>query len=123
MKHLYIFLSSLALLLPACTTSQSSTGIYRPTLATQPKTYLANFPLNKATEQEVIQAVGTPDKSYSDGETTYATIDIAPKQASHGVIEYTYEITNGVVTNVRYLNSGNFFGVTQRESATLLQGQ
>ena len=48
------------------------------------------------------------------------TINIAPK-TGNGIIEYTFEIKDGVVVNVTYLNSGNFFGVTQRESAKDLQ--
>ncbi len=99
----------------------SPNGIYRPALSTWPKTYLKNFPLNRITADEVIQYVGTPDKTFSLGGSDFMTINIEPKNGN-GVIEYTFEMKNGVVVNVTYLNSGNFFGVTQRESAKELQG-
>jgi|SRR5690348_1969126 len=98
----------------------SPNGIYRPTLSTWPKTYLKNFPLNRITTEEVVQYVGTPDKTFSLGGSDFMTINIEPKRGG-GIIEYTFEIKNGVVVNVTYLNSGNFFGVTQRESAKELQ--
>ena len=64
--------------------------------------------------------MGTPDKTFSLGGSDFMTINIAPK-TGNGIIEYTFEIKDGVVVNVTYLNSGNFFGVTQRESAKDLQ--
>jgi len=108
--------------LAACVNPSSSSGVYRPTLATPPKSYLTNFPLNRATETEVLQFVGNPDKVNDSAGTKYLTIRIQTPQAT-GIIEYTYQIQKGVVTDVTYLNSGNFFGVTQRESAKALQGR
>ncbi len=99
---------------------KSANGVYRPTLSTSAKKYLREFQLGKATQDEVIQYVGMPDKSNTIGGSEFLTYSIAPKTSS-GVIEYTYELKEGVVVNVTYLNSGNFFGVTQRESATELQ--
>lgn len=99
----------------------SPNGVYRPTLATSARSYLKKFPLNKVAVDEVIQYVGTPDKSLSVAGSDYLTFDIEPKKGN-GVIEYTYIVKDGVVVNVTYLNSGNFFGVTQRESALKLQG-
>ena len=99
---------------------KSDNGVYRPTMATLPKSYLKKFPLNKATTDEIIQFVGTPDKTFSLGGSDFMTINIAAK-TGNGIIEYTFEIKDGVVVNVTYLNSGNFFSVTQRESAKELQ--
>lgn len=98
----------------------SEHGVYRPTLSTNPKSYLKKFSLNVATTDEVVQYLGTPDKTMSLSGSDFLTYSIAPKTAT-GVIEYTFEIKDGVVVNVTYLNSGNFFGVTQRESAKALQ--
>ena len=100
---------------------KSEHGVFRPTTSNNPKKYLRDFQLGKATQDEVIQYVGTPDKSFSSGGSDFLTYDIASKQHASGVIEYTFEIKEGVVVNVTYLNSGNFFGVTQRESAKKLQ--
>jgi hypothetical protein len=99
---------------------KSPNGIYRPTLSTSARSYLKKFPLNKVAVDEIVQYVGTPDKSMNIAGSDYLTYNIEPKNGS-GVIEYTFIIKDGVVVNVTYLNSGNFFGVTQRESAINLQ--
>lgn len=100
--------------------SKSENGVYRPTLSTSPRGYLKKFPLGVATAAEVVQYVGAPDKSFRVGESDFLSYNIDPDD--NGVIEYTFEISDGVVVEVTYLNSGNFFGVTQRESARKLQG-
>lgn len=99
---------------------KSPNGAFRPTLSTSARSYLKKFPLNKVGVVEIVEYVGTPDKSVSIAGSDYLTFDIEPKSGS-GVIEYTYIVKDGVVVNVTYLNSGNFFGVTQRESAIKLQ--
>lgn len=113
-NHLIIL--ALSTVIVGCANPTGPSGVYRPTLSTIPKSYVSSFPVNRATEQEVIQYVGNPDKMTESNGTKYATINIAPA-GSNGVIEYTYEIQKGVVTKVTYLNSGNFFGVTQREAS------
>jgi len=104
----------------ASAADKSPNGVYRPTLATRATSYLKKFPLNKVAVDEIVQYVGTPDKSLSVAGSDYLTYNIEPRSGS-GVIEYTYIVKDGVVVNVTYLNSGNFFGVTQRESAVKLQ--
>ena len=98
---------------------KSEHGVYRPTLSTMPKSYLKKFRLDVATMDEVVQYVGVPDKTMRLGGSEFLTYNIGPNKG--GVIEYTFEVKDGVVVNVTYLNSGNFFGVTQRESARQLQ--
>jgi hypothetical protein len=66
--------------------------------------------------------VGNPDKFIESGNSKFATIDIAP-HGSYGIIEYTNQIEGGKVTEVTYLNSGNFFGVIQRDSARAIHGR
>ena len=111
----------IALFIVGCATGRvSENGIYRPSLSTYPRPYLKSFPLDKISEAELIEYVGMPDKTYSSGSAKYFTIDIGSKN-SNGKIEYTYIISSGVVHNVTYVNAGNFFGVTQNESARLLQ--
>jgi hypothetical protein len=124
-SHVKKALALLLLLVAFATTGviakdKSANGVFRPTLSTNPKSYLKKFPLNVAVVDEVIQYVGTPDKTLSLSGSDFITYNIAPKSAN-GIIEYTFEIKDGVVVNVTYLNSGNFFGVTQRESAKQLQ--
>mgnify|MGYP001077444849 CR=1 FL=1 len=106
----------------ASAADRSPNGVYRPTLSTSARSYLKKFPLNKVAVDEIVQNVGTPDKSLSIAGSDYLTFNIEPK-SGNGVIEYTYVIKDGVVVNVTYLNSGNFFGVTQKESALELQTQ
>jgi hypothetical protein len=95
-------------------------GVCRPSLSTSARSYLRAFPLNKVPADEVVQYVGAPDKSYSLSGKDYVTYNIEPKNGK-GIIEYTFVVKDGVVVEVTYLNSGNFFGVTQRESAIALQ--
>ncbi len=102
--------------MPAVAKDKSENGVFRPTLANSAKKYLREFPIGVAKAEEVIQYVGSTDKSYSLGGSDFLTYNIAAKGGS-GIIEYTYEIKDGIVVNVTYLNSGNFFGATQRESA------
>ncbi len=115
MKNQLLILALCSIVI-GCANSTGPSGVFRPTLSTIPKSYVSSFPVNRATEQEVIQYVGNPDKMTESNGTKYATINIAPA-GSNGVIEYTYEIKKGIVTKVTYLNSGNFFGVTQRETS------
>lgn len=114
-----LFLASMLAAVGASARDKSANGVYRPTLSTNPKKYLREFQLGKAAIDEVVQYVGTPDKTFSLGSSDFVTYNIDPDD--NGVIEYTFEIRDGVVVNVTYLNSGNFFGVTQRESAKALQ--
>jgi len=100
----------------------SPNGVYRPTLATSARSYLKKFSLNRVTPDEVVQYVGAPDKTSNIAGSDYLTYNIEPKKGN-GVIEYTFVVKGGVVVNVTYLNSGNFFGVTQSESAVQLQGK
>lgn len=124
MKISIMLAAGLLLVLTFATTGaiakdKSEHGVYRPTLSTNAKSYLKKFALNVATTDEVIQYVGTPDKTMSLSGADFLTYNIDPDD--NGVIEYTFELKEGVVVNVTYLNSGNFFGVTQRESAKQLQ--
>lgn len=114
-----LFLASMLAAAAAAAKDKSANGVYRPTLSTNPKKYLREFQLGKAAVDEVVQYVGTPDKTFSLGGSDFVTYNIDPDD--NGVIEYTFEVRDGVVVNVTYLNSGNFFGVTQRESAKELQ--
>ncbi len=121
MKKLALLLTLLFMGVTSVSASDKSpNGVYRPTLSTSARSYLKKFPLNKVAVDEILQYVGTPDKSLSAASSDYLTFNIEPKNGN-GVIEYTFVIKDGVVVNVTYLNSGNFFGVTQRESAIKLQ--
>lgn len=120
MKRLFLFLVVLLCASNATASDKGPNGVYRPTLSTSARSYLKNFALNKVLVDEVVEYVGTPDKSLNIAGSDYLTFNIEPKSGS-GIIEYTYIVKDGVVVNVTYLNSGNFFGVTQRESAIKLQ--
>lgn len=123
MKKLMVFFALIFISVGSASgADRSPNGAYRPTLSTSARSYLKKFPLNKVAVEEIVEYVGTPDKSVSIAGSDYLTYDIEPKSGS-GVIEYTYIVKDGVVVNVTYLNSGNFFGVTQRESALKLQSK
>ena len=95
--------------------------IERPGLSDNPRTYLKEFPLDVVEQDELIEAVGAPDKSSSVGDTTYVTYNIS--KTDTGTIEYTFIIKGGKVVNVKYLNAGNFFGLEQKEDARKLQSK
>jgi hypothetical protein len=117
MKHRWIVLCLLFL------TGVSLAGDYslkRPTLSNNPRTYLKNIPLDGSISvDDVLSSIGTPDKTFERAGQEYLTYNISPK--ANGVIEYTYVIKDGKLIEATYVNSGNFFGVTQRESAKALQ--
>lgn len=117
MKHRWIVLCLLLL------TGVSLAGDYalkRPTLSNNPRTYLKKIPLDGSISvDDVLSSIGTPDKTFERAGQEYLTYNISPK--SNGVIEYTYVIKDGKLIDATYVNSGNFFGVTQRESAKALQ--
>lgn len=121
MKRILALLAMVLITTIAVASDKGPDGVYRPSLSTSARSYLRDFPLNKVPADEVIQYVGTPDKTYSLGGKDYITYDIEPK-GGKGIIEYTFVVKDGLVVEVTYLNSGNFFGVTQRESAVALQG-
>jgi hypothetical protein len=99
---------------------QSPSGVIRPSISSDPRSYLRGFPLGKVTEDELLQQVGSPTRTHVNESKRLLTYDIATKH-NPGVLEYTYVIQKNVVQDVTYTNAGNFFGVVQRESASSLQ--
>lgn len=120
MRRLFTAVAVMVASLSASSSGKGPDGVYRPSLSTNAKSYLRDFQLGKVPVEEVLHYVGAPDKSYSLGGKDYVTYEIEPK-GGRGTIEYTFVIKGGFVVEVTYLNSGNFFGVTQRESAVALQ--
>lgn len=118
MKTLFIALST-TLLIPSCA-PQSANGVSRPSISTNPRSYLRSFPLRVTTENEVLSYVGAPTRTHEGGGNRYLTYDIATSH-SPGVLEYTYVVQRGHVEDVTYTNAGNFFGAIQKESAQNLQ--
>ena len=96
-------------------------ALKRPTVANNPRSYLKKVPLDGSiSADDVLSSIGVPDKTLERGGQEYMTYNISPQAT--GVIEYTFVFSEGALVEVTYLNSGNFFGVTQRESAKTLQG-
>lgn len=114
--------TALFLLLAVNVAMAGDYALKRPTLSNNPRSYLKKIPLDGSISvDDVIASIGTPDKTFERGEQEYLTFNISPK--SEGVIEYTYVLQDGKLVDVTYVNSGNFFGVTQRESAKALQAK
>lgn len=92
----YLAITILLLSFIACASApRSASGVYRPDIYTQPGSYAASFPVNKASKQEVISFVGVPDKTYKDGDIEYLSYRL------HERIEYTYYIKDGIVIDVK----------------------
>jgi hypothetical protein len=109
----------ISLFVSACA-PQSPNGVSRPSISSNPRTYLRSFPLGKISEDELLQYVGAPTRSHESGSKRFLTYDVATKH-NPGVLEYTYVVQGGVVQDVTYTNAGNFFGAVQKESASSLQ--
>lgn len=107
-------------LLTASCAPQSAHGVSRPSISSNPRSYLRSFPLGKITEGEILQFVGSPTRTHESGNQRFLTYDVATKH-NPGVLQYTYVIQGGVVQDVTYTNAGNFFGAIQKETASSLQ--
>lgn len=102
MKYLTILILLLSFI--ACATAPRSTsGVYRPSLGTMRNSYIAQFPVNKATKQEILDFVGAPDKVYTSNDIEYLTYIISDD--AYGKIEYTYFIKDNLVIDVKMINN------------------
>lgn len=106
MRLTLITLIMLSLL--ACTTIISPQGVYRPSLLTTRHTYVKEFPINRATKQEVIDFVGVPDRTYKNDDIEQLVYVI--QSSASEKIEYTYYIKDNIVIDVKVLNQTVLFG-------------
>jgi hypothetical protein len=99
-------------------------GVYRPQLITDRSQYVRDFPVNKATKQEVLDFVGAPDKTYKDGDLEYLTYSVVPQGTSlwpgaSSKFEYTYVIRNNIVVDVIFINDAGIFGIERHQHSQM----
>lgn len=106
MKRLTFLLLAIAII--GCASApRSVTGVYRPSeFAGLAYTYIAEFPVNKATKQEVLGFVGPPDKSYTSDGIEYLTYIIV-ENPNHK-LQYIYYIKNDIVFDIKTINQNPF---------------
>lgn len=94
----------LALVVYGCATPSMS-GFSKPTILTNPLSYLDSFPLGLVTKDEIISNLGVPDKSSGLDGKTYLAYELGE---GYGKRQYVFELSNGIVTDVRYHDQGPY---------------
>lgn len=92
--------------------SVSKEGISKPTIYTSPTSYLENFPLGSITEENLINHLGLPDKSTQLNGKSYYSYEVG---SGYGERQYIYEVSGGIVTNVRYNDQGMYNGSSAKK--------
>jgi hypothetical protein len=111
---------ALTFILAGCVTTMSVHGVYRPQFTTDRSLYVRDFPVNKATKQEVIDFVGAPDKTYKDGDLEYLTYSVVPQGViTRSKFEYTYVIRNNIVVDVIFINDAGIFGIERHQNSQM----
>ena len=107
MKRLLVLLAVVCM--AGCATApMSQNGVYRPTIGTSRHAYIAEFPVSRATKQEVVDFVGVPDTSYISEGIEYLTYSIQNEPTWK--LDYTYYIKDGMVIDVKVISSTPLFG-------------
>ena len=96
-------------LLVGCATSQF---ISKPTIFTNPLSYLNKVPLNTTTKDELINELGIPDKTTESGGKTYLAYELGK---DFGKREFVYIISNDIVIDVTYHDQGPFNGASAKK--------
>ncbi|MCK5218679.1 hypothetical protein KAR10_04105 [bacterium] len=109
MKRIIVLLMVVAL---AGCTPPTISGVPNPGGLTIPPSYLKSFPLGSKTQDDLIASLGVPDKTSEVGNKTYLAYELGQGGLRK---TYTYEITNGVVTNVTYHDGGAYNGINARD--------
>lgn len=97
-----------AVLLTACA---APGGGLKASIFTIPPTYLMEFPLDSITEAQLLEQVGPPDRTV---EAAGKRLMVHQMGQGFGVRTYSYQITNGIVTDVIYNDQGPYNGSTAR---------
>lgn len=97
-------------LLSGCA-SVGPNGSGKPTIMTNPPSYLKSFQLNSVTQDKLIQDLGVPDKSIEIGDQVYLSYQLGE---GWGEREYIYVLEENLVVDVRYNAQGPYNGSSAR---------
>jgi hypothetical protein len=111
MNHRILGFVLVATLLSGCA-SVGPNGSGKPTIMTNPPSYLQSFPLNSVTQDQLIQDLGVPDKSIKIGDQLYLSYELGE---GWGEREYIYVLEDNVVIDVRYNDQGPYNGSSARK--------
>lgn len=114
MKHQILTCLMASIILTGCA-SVGPHGSDKPTIMTNPPSYLESFPLNSVTQGQLVQDLGVPDKSINVGNQTLLSYEVGE---GWGEREYIYVIEDDVVTDVRYNAQGPYNGSSASEMQT-----
>ena len=87
-------------------------GYSKPTIMSDPLSYLDSFPLGKVTKENLINNLGIPDKTSDLEGKIYYSYELGE---GWGKRQYVYELTDGVVTDVRYHDQGPYNGSSAKQ--------
>jgi hypothetical protein len=87
-------------------------SVSKPTISTKPPSYLGNFPLNSVSKDQLIGNFGEPDKTVAMGDTIYLAYELGEGGEKR---QYVYEISDGIVTDVKYHDQGPLNGSSARK--------
>lgn len=90
----------------------SCAGGIQPTVFTAPPSYLASFPLDTMTEDQLVTQIGPPSSVYEKGGNRLLAYTMGE---AAGVRTYTYKVTNDIITDVTYHDSGYYSGSSARK--------
>lgn len=110
-KAIAFIVVTMSLLIVGCATPVID-GYSKPTVATNVVSYLDDFPLGKVTKDSLINNLGIPDKISEFEGKTYYSYDLGH---GYGKRQYVYELTDGLVTDVRYHDQGPYNGSSARK--------
>ncbi|WP_155903242.1 hypothetical protein [Marinobacter gelidimuriae] len=111
MKNRFLGLIIVVIILSGCA-SVGPNGSGKPTIMTNPPSYLQSFPLNSITQDQLIQDLGVPDKSIEIGDQLYLSYQLGE---GWGEREYIYALEDNLVTDVRYNDQGPYNGSSARQ--------
>ena len=111
MNHRIMGFVIATILLSGCA-SVGPNGGGKPTIMTNPPSYLQSFPLNSMTQDQLIQDLGVPDKSIEIGDQLYLSYELGE---GWGEREYIYVLEDDVVIDVRYNDQGPYNGSSARK--------
>ena len=112
MKKVAILIAiTMYFLVSGCATPTKD-GYSKPTIMTNPLSYLDRFPLGKVTKESLINNLGIPDKTSDLEGKTYYSYELGE---GYGKRQYVYELTDGIVTDVRYHDQGPYNGSSAKQ--------
>lgn len=112
MKLLQIIALAIVFAIVGCTTPINKDGYSKPTVLTQAPSYLKEFPLGTVSKKSLIENIGIPTRTNELEGKVYYSYELGE---GYGLRQFVYEITNGMVTDVRYHDQGPYNGMSAKK--------